>query len=139
MVDRRIDWRSTDGGNPESDGADGITIPITTIIRQPVRRKLSDERQSITHKFSIAGHEGYITVGMYEDGTPGEIFLNRRRERVGVDVGLQQQPWHETLGLPQQRQQQVLAVDFGVAEAQRDRLRVVQRFLRFLGQAVRVH
>ncbi|MFL6195748.1 MAG: vitamin B12-dependent ribonucleotide reductase [Thermoanaerobaculia bacterium] len=43
--------------------------------RRAVRRKLSDERQSITHKFSVNGHEGYITVGLYEDGTPGEIFL----------------------------------------------------------------
>ena len=40
-----------------------------------VRRKLPDERKSITHKFDIAGHEGYITVGMYEDGKPGEIFV----------------------------------------------------------------
>jgi ribonucleoside-diphosphate reductase alpha chain len=40
-----------------------------------VRRKLPDERKSITHKFDIAGHEGYITVGMYEDGGPGEIFV----------------------------------------------------------------
>jgi ribonucleoside-diphosphate reductase alpha chain len=47
---------------------------------QPVRRRLPDERQSITHKFSIAGHEGYITVGMYEDGTPGEIFLTMAKE-----------------------------------------------------------
>ena len=39
------------------------------------RRKLPDERKSITHKFDIAGHEGYITVGMYEDGLPGEIFV----------------------------------------------------------------
>jgi ribonucleoside-diphosphate reductase alpha chain len=39
------------------------------------RRRLPDERQSITHKFSIAGHDGYLTVGMYEDGTPGEIFI----------------------------------------------------------------
>ncbi|HZO81501.1 MAG TPA: vitamin B12-dependent ribonucleotide reductase [Candidatus Binataceae bacterium] len=39
------------------------------------RRKLPDERKSITHKFDIAGHEGYITVGMYEDGKPGEIFV----------------------------------------------------------------
>ncbi len=44
------------------------------------RRKLPDERQSITHKFSIAGHEGYITVGMYDDGTPGEIFLTMSKE-----------------------------------------------------------
>jgi ribonucleoside-diphosphate reductase alpha chain len=41
----------------------------------PVRRRMPRERQSITHKFSIAGHEGYITAGMYEDGTVGEIFL----------------------------------------------------------------
>ncbi len=42
---------------------------------RPARRRMPRERQSITHKFSIAGHEGYITAGMYEDGTPGEIFL----------------------------------------------------------------
>ena len=41
----------------------------------PRRRKMPPERQSITHKFSIGGHEGYITAGMYEDGTIGEIFL----------------------------------------------------------------
>ncbi len=39
------------------------------------RRKLADERRSITHKFDIAGHEGYITVGLFDDGTPGEIFV----------------------------------------------------------------
>src|SRR5262249_41610323 len=42
---------------------------------RPFRRRLPDERHSITHKFSIAGHEGYITVGMFEDGQPGEIFI----------------------------------------------------------------
>ncbi len=41
----------------------------------PKRRRMPRERQSITHKFSIAGHEGYITAGVYEDGTVGEIFL----------------------------------------------------------------
>ncbi len=45
-----------------------------------VRRKLPDERESITHKFSINGHEGYITVGKYEDGTPGEIFITMAKE-----------------------------------------------------------
>ncbi|HVA40984.1 MAG TPA: vitamin B12-dependent ribonucleotide reductase, partial [Candidatus Binataceae bacterium] len=44
------------------------------------RRKLRDERQSITHKFDIAGHEGYITVGMYDDGTPGEIFVSMSKQ-----------------------------------------------------------
>ena len=43
--------------------------------RRPVRRKMPRERESITHKFSIAGHEGYITAGKYEDGSIGEIFL----------------------------------------------------------------
>ena len=45
-----------------------------------VRRRLPDERRAITHKFSIAGHEGYITVGVYEDGRPGEIFLVMAKE-----------------------------------------------------------
>ena len=47
---------------------------------RPHRRKLRDERQSITHKFDIAGHEGYITVGKYEDGTPGEIFVSMSKQ-----------------------------------------------------------
>ena len=42
--------------------------------------RLPDERQSITHKFDIAGHEGYITVGLYEDGQPGELFLTMAKE-----------------------------------------------------------
>jgi ribonucleoside-diphosphate reductase alpha chain len=44
------------------------------------RYKLPDERASFTHKFSIGGHEGYITVGMYEDGSPGEIFVRMAKE-----------------------------------------------------------
>ncbi len=44
------------------------------------RRKLPDERPSITHKFSVAGHEGYLHVGMYEDGSPGEIFIKMSKE-----------------------------------------------------------
>ena len=47
---------------------------------RPVRRHLPVERHSITHKFSLAGHEGYLTVGMYEDGTPGEIFIVMAKE-----------------------------------------------------------
>jgi ribonucleoside-diphosphate reductase alpha chain len=52
---------------------------VETEVR-PLRHKLPDERRAITHKFSIAGHEGYITVGMYEDGRPGEIFLVMAKE-----------------------------------------------------------
>jgi len=46
----------------------------------PVRRHLPDTRTSMTHKFVVGGHEGYITVGLYEDGTPGEIFINTSKE-----------------------------------------------------------
>ena len=44
------------------------------------RRRLPDERQAITHKFSINGHEGFLTVGLYEDGQPGEVFLLMAKE-----------------------------------------------------------
>jgi ribonucleoside-diphosphate reductase alpha chain len=63
------------------------TQPLNTSLDQAsggkqkaVRRRLPDERQALTHKFSIAGHEGYITVGLYEDGTPGEIFITMSKE-----------------------------------------------------------
>ena len=52
----------------------------TTTADVPRRHKLPDERTSITHKFDIAGHEGYITVGLYEDGQPGELFLTMAKE-----------------------------------------------------------
>ncbi|HTB21238.1 MAG TPA: vitamin B12-dependent ribonucleotide reductase [bacterium] len=48
------------------------------------RRRLPDERAAITHKFSIAGHEGYLTVGLYEDSTPGEIFVTMAKEGSAV-------------------------------------------------------
>jgi len=52
---------------------------------RPFRRRLPDTRQSITHKFSVAGHEGYLTVGLYEDGQPGELFITMAKE--GSTVG----------------------------------------------------
>jgi ribonucleoside-diphosphate reductase alpha chain len=52
----------------------------TQAAPQPKRRKLPDERAAITHKFDIAGHEGYVTVGLFEDGQPGEIFLVMAKE-----------------------------------------------------------
>jgi ribonucleoside-diphosphate reductase alpha chain len=62
--------------------------PLNTSLKEakqaeaskPVRRRLPDERQSITHKFSVAGHDGYLTVGMYDDGTPGEIFVRMAKQ-----------------------------------------------------------
>src|SRR5712692_5199614 len=64
------------------------------------RRKLPDERKSITHKFSIGGHKGYIIVGMYEAGAPGEIFIKMAKEgstlsgfmdglALSISIGLQ--------------------------------------------------
>ncbi len=65
----------------EADGARGFgRAELEAMARTPVRRKLPDERQAITHKFDIAGHEGYITVGLFEDGQPGEIFLVMAKE-----------------------------------------------------------
>ncbi len=52
---------------------------------RPHRRHLPDTRDSITHKFDVAGHEGYITVGLFDDGTPGEVFITMAKE--GSTVG----------------------------------------------------
>jgi ribonucleoside-diphosphate reductase alpha chain len=60
---------------PVSTAKDGKSPP-----GKPVRRRLPDTRRSVTHKFSIEGHEGYITVGTYEDGSPGEIFVTMAKE-----------------------------------------------------------
>jgi len=60
-------------------GAD-LVKEVVKVVSQPTRRRLPDERQAITHKFDVAGHEGYITVGLFEDGTPGEIFLVMAKE-----------------------------------------------------------
>jgi ribonucleoside-diphosphate reductase alpha chain len=46
----------------------------------PTRTRLPDTRESVTHKFSISGHEGYITVGLYENGRPGEVFIKMAKE-----------------------------------------------------------
>ena len=48
---------------------------VMSVAPQLRRCKLPDTRSSVTHKFSVAGHEGYITVGLYENGKPGEIFI----------------------------------------------------------------
>jgi len=47
---------------------------------RPYRHKLPDERRAITHKFSVGAHEGYLTVGLYDDGPPGEIFITMAKE-----------------------------------------------------------
>ncbi|MGE0460873.1 MAG: vitamin B12-dependent ribonucleotide reductase [Vicinamibacterales bacterium] len=75
--------------NTSKDAKAAVTAPKEAVdaavaaalaSRAPMRRKLPDERQAITHKFDISGHEGYITVGLFEDGMPGEIFLVMAKE-----------------------------------------------------------
>jgi ribonucleoside-diphosphate reductase alpha chain len=63
----------------DTSAARGVS-PATAADAGPRRRRLPDERHAITHKFDIAGHEGYITVGLFEDGQPGEIFLVMAKE-----------------------------------------------------------
>jgi ribonucleoside-diphosphate reductase alpha chain len=65
---------------PLSTGKEKQQLEALGIAPTAIRRKLPDERESITHKFSIGGHEGYITVGKYEDGSPGEIFITMAKE-----------------------------------------------------------
>ena len=71
--------RKSDVGGEGTDGRTSLSDQ-SAFTRGPVRRRLPDTRPSITHKFSIEGHEGYINVGMYEDGTPGEIFVTMAKE-----------------------------------------------------------
>ena len=66
--------------NTSKDKAQVEVEKVVASMAQPVRRRLPDERHSITHKFDIAGHEGYITAGLFEDGTPGELFLVMAKE-----------------------------------------------------------
>jgi ribonucleoside-diphosphate reductase alpha chain len=51
-----------------------------TVEYRALRRKLPDERKALTHKFDIQGHEGYLTVGLFDDGTPGELFVTMAKE-----------------------------------------------------------
>jgi ribonucleoside-diphosphate reductase alpha chain len=71
---KKVQPLSTSKGAANESPADAGTPP------KPVRRKMSDTRSSVTHKFSIEGHDGYITVGLYDDGTPGEIFLSMAKQ-----------------------------------------------------------
>jgi ribonucleoside-diphosphate reductase alpha chain len=56
------------------------SMPAPATVPTPVRRRLPASRQAVCHKFDIAGHEGYLHVGFYEDGTPGEIFIKMAKE-----------------------------------------------------------
>ena len=75
--------KSKDEDEQRSQGQ--IERIVERIIERPKHKRLSDSRMSITHEFSVAGHEGYITVGLYEDGQPGELFITMAKE--GSTVG----------------------------------------------------
>ncbi|HEY9141883.1 MAG TPA: vitamin B12-dependent ribonucleotide reductase [Bryobacteraceae bacterium] len=79
---KRVQPLSSGAGKTEKKAAvtAAAAAPAEKVVYRPVRRKLPDERRSITHKFSIGGHEGYITVGMYDDGSPGELFITMAKE-----------------------------------------------------------
>ncbi|MBX3443081.1 MAG: vitamin B12-dependent ribonucleotide reductase [Planctomyces sp.] len=64
-------------------GKKGSEEPV--LAAQPIRRRLPETRNSVTHKFSVGGHEGYITVGLFEDGAPGELFITMAKE--GSTIG----------------------------------------------------
>ncbi|TME97212.1 MAG: vitamin B12-dependent ribonucleotide reductase, partial [Chloroflexi bacterium] len=65
---------------PLSTSLDKKKEPEPAVQYSAMRHKLPDERKSITHKFDIGGHEGYLTVGLYEDGQPGELFVTMAKE-----------------------------------------------------------
>jgi len=65
---------------PVSSNAETRTPGPAAPAPKPFRRKLPDERRAFTHKFSVGGHEGYLTVGLYDDGQPGEIFITMAKE-----------------------------------------------------------
>jgi ribonucleoside-diphosphate reductase alpha chain len=78
---KKVQPLSSGSGKGEKKAATAaVPAPVEKVVYRPVRRKLPDERRSVTHKFSIGGHEGYITVGMYDDGAPGEIFITMAKE-----------------------------------------------------------
>jgi ribonucleoside-diphosphate reductase alpha chain len=69
-----------DGSKRTQPLSTGKALPEPTQAARPVRRRLPDEREAITHHFSIADHDGYITVGKYEDGSPGEVFMKMAKQ-----------------------------------------------------------
>jgi ribonucleoside-diphosphate reductase alpha chain len=81
---------STDLAGIKSDNIEPTHVKviekiIERIVERPLRRRLPDTRNAITHKFDVAGHEGYITAGLYQDGQPGEVFITMAKE--GSTIG----------------------------------------------------
>jgi ribonucleoside-diphosphate reductase alpha chain len=71
--------------NTKADGDKKDKDEKVVVVSKPRRERLPDTRNSITHKFNVGGHEGYINVGLYPDGRPGELFITMAKE--GSTVG----------------------------------------------------
>ena len=76
---------SSDENSAAKEESAVVTKTVEKIVYKVRRERLPDTRQSVTHKFSIAGHEGYLCVGLYPDGRPGEIFITMAKE--GSTIG----------------------------------------------------
>ncbi|HWA97505.1 MAG TPA: vitamin B12-dependent ribonucleotide reductase, partial [Pirellulales bacterium] len=76
---------SSDNLSPAPAHTSIIEKIVERIVERPLRRRLPDTRNALTHKFDVGGHEGYITVGLYEDGSPGEVFITMAKE--GSTIG----------------------------------------------------
>lgn len=70
---------STSSGGATGKGQ-AKTEVVEKVVYKPMRRRLPDERRALTHKFKIGNHGGFITVGLYEDGSPGEVFITMNKE-----------------------------------------------------------
>jgi len=97
----KADSDAVASGERQVEGTQSTTkaVPVSTVT-PPRRRRMPDERRSITHRFKIGSHKGYITVGLYDDGMPGEIFVTMAKEgsvisglmdafSASVSIGLQ--------------------------------------------------
>jgi len=92
-----LNTKKTNEGGDKSSSADSATLAsrikeleaevaqLQAESGKPLRRRLPDTRTAVTHKFDIAGHEGYLTVGLFDDGTPGELFITMAKE--GSTIG----------------------------------------------------
>jgi ribonucleoside-diphosphate reductase alpha chain len=92
-----LNTKKTNDGAAKTTTADSATLDArikeleteVTKLRgesgKPLRRRLTDTRQALTHKFDIAGHEGYLTVGLFDDNQPGELFITMAKE--GSTIG----------------------------------------------------
>jgi ribonucleoside-diphosphate reductase alpha chain len=92
-----LNTKRTNEGGDKSDSKETLSLEARVkeleaeVVRlremagKPLRRRLADTRTAVTHKFDIAGHEGYLTVGLFEDGQPGELFITMAKE--GSTIG----------------------------------------------------